>query len=121
VAVLKAINSGSAYKTDPTSFYLLGATILNGEYVPLATEYKATFEGKDKSPEQQAMLDRLTAIQNRVVDAFARAVALATKPDQQAFKTKALEELTGVYKDFHNNSDAGLNELIASVLSKPLP
>ena len=32
-----------------------------------------------------------------------------------------LAQLTSLYKSFHNNSDAGLNDLIATVLSKPLP
>ena len=35
-------------------------------------------------------------------------------------KAKWLAQLTDIYKDFHNNSDAGLNDLIASVLSKPM-
>jgi len=29
--------------------------------------------------------------------------------------------LTALYKNFHNNSDAGLDQLIATVLSKPIP
>jgi len=31
-----------------------------------------------------------------------------------------LSELTDIYKGFHQNSDAGLNDLIASVLFKTL-
>ena len=67
------------------------------------------------------MLERVNAIANRAIDAMARAVALATKPDQKEVKAKWLAQLTDIYKDFHNNSDAGLNDLIASVLSKPMP
>jgi hypothetical protein len=52
---------------------------------------------------------------------MARGVALATKPEYKDSKAKWLAQLTDIYKDFHNNSDAGLNELIATVLSKPLP
>jgi hypothetical protein len=57
----------------------------------------------------------------RAIDAYARAVALTTEPDQQEGKAKVLAQLTTLYKSFHNNSDAGLAELIAGVLSKPLP
>ena len=32
-----------------------------------------------------------------------------------------LAQLTTLHKSFHNNSDSGLNGLIATVLSKPLP
>ena len=57
----------------------------------------------------------------RAIDAYARAVALSTKPEQQEAKNKILAQLTVLYKNFHNNSDAGLSELISTVLSKPLP
>jgi len=32
-----------------------------------------------------------------------------------------LAQLTNLYKGFHDGSDAGLTELIAGVLSKPMP
>jgi hypothetical protein len=44
-----------------------------------------------------------------------------SSPQQQETKNKILAQLTALYNTFHNNSDAGLNELIATVLSKPLP
>jgi hypothetical protein len=37
------------------------------------------------------------------------------------FRSRVLAQLTALYKSLHNNSDANLNELILSVLSKPLP
>ena len=67
------------------------------------------------------MLERANAIANRAIDAMARAVALATKPEQKDLKGKWLSQLTDIYKDFHSGSEAGLNDLIATVLSKPLP
>jgi hypothetical protein len=121
LVLVKALNSSPAYKIDPTTYFLLGTAVYNGEYQQLYTEYKEKYAGKDESPEQKALLERLNHTGDRAVDAMARAVALATKPEQQAFKKKALAQLTDIYKDFHNNSDAGLNELIAAVLSKPLP
>jgi len=120
-AFLRAIKEGGSYKSDPTTYYLLGATIYNTEYEPLAAEYGAKYAGKDETPESKAMLERVNAIANRAIDAMARAVALATKPEQKELKAKVLAQLTDIYKDFHNNSDAGLNELVATVLSKPLP
>jgi len=56
-----------------------------------------------------------------MIDAYARAVALSATPQQHEARTKILEQLTALYKSFHSNSDEGLNELIATVLSKPLP
>jgi hypothetical protein len=120
-ALLRAVKEGGAYKTDPATYFLLGATIYNAEYQPLAAEYSEKYTGKDETPESKAMLERANAIANRAIDAMARAVALASKPEYKDSKAKWFAQLTDIYKDFHNNSDAGLNDLIATVLSKPLP
>jgi deferrochelatase/peroxidase EfeB len=79
------------------------------------------FANKESSAEQRAMMDRLQKLIERALDAYARAVALSTSPKQQESRAKILEQLTALYKNFHNNSDVGLNELIATVLSKPMP
>ena len=120
-AFQRAVKEGGAYKTDPTTYFLLGGTIYNAEYQPLAAEYSEKYAGKDETPESKAMIERANAIANRAIDAMARAVALATKPEQKDLKAKWLAQLTDIYKDFHSGSDAGLNELVATVLSKPLP
>jgi hypothetical protein len=120
-AFTKAAQSGSRYKDDPLTYNLLGITILKGEYAQVAAEYNTKFGNKPPSPEQQAMWDRIAKLGERVIDAYARAVALSTRPEQAEAKAKMLAQLTALYKSFHNNSDAGLSELIANVLSKPLP
>src|SRR5262249_22883449 len=73
------------------------------------------------TPESKAMYERLILVGNRAVDAYARAVALSTKPEQAKSKSQAMAELTDLYKGLHQGSDAGLSDLIATVLSKPMP
>ena len=59
---------------------------------------------------------------DRVIDAYARAVALAgSDPKYKDLKADAMGRLTDWYKFRHNKSDTGLNDMIASILSKPLP
>jgi hypothetical protein len=117
----KAITSSKGYKVDATTYYLLGTAIFNGEYQQLYNEYKEKYAGKPESQEQKDFLERINTVSGRVIDAMARAVALASKPEQQVFKKQVLTQLTDIYKDFHNNNDDGLSDLIASVLTKPLP
>lgn len=119
-ALVRAVKSGNRYKDDPLTYNLLGIAILK-EYAQVSAEYNDKFGGKPGSPEQEGMLQRIVKLGERAVDAYARAVALSTKPEQQEGRGKMLAQLTGLYKNFHNGSDAGLNEFIASVLSKPLP
>ena len=120
-AFLKAVKSDSPYHTDPLAYHRLGIAIYKGELTPLSNEYNEKFGGKQSSPEQTAMLNRFQHLAERAIDAYARAVALNTKPEQQDARGKILAQLTTLYKSFHNNSDEGLNDLIAGVLSKPIP
>ncbi len=59
---------------------------------------------------------------DRMIDAYARAIAAAgSDPANAQNKAQWMTKLTDFYKFRHEGSDAGLNELIASVLSRPLP
>jgi hypothetical protein len=59
---------------------------------------------------------------DKIIDAYARAVALAgSDPAHQSAKTQSMTQLTNFYKFRHENSDAGLTDYIAKVLSTPLP
>ena len=120
-ALTQAAKFASKYKDDPLTYNLLGIAILKGEYAQVAAEYNTKFGNKPPSPEQEAMWARIAKLGERVIDAYARAVALSTHPEQAEGKAKMLTQLTTLYKNFHNGSDAGLNDLVASVLSKPLP
>jgi hypothetical protein len=119
-ALVHAVKSGGSVKDDPLTYNLLGIAILK-EYEKVAADYNTNFGSKPPSPEQQAALQRIVHLGERAIDAYARTIALSTKPEQQEAKAKMLAQLTQLYKSFHNNSDAGLNELIAGVLTKPLP
>jgi hypothetical protein len=119
--LLKAINSSATYKANANTYYLLGTSLFNGEYQQLVKEYEEKYKGKDESPEQKALLERITKTGERLLDAMARAVALSSKPDQKQYRNDVLAQLTDIYKDLHKNSDEGLKELIDSVLAKPMP
>ena len=120
-AFIKSAQSNSSMKTLAATYYYLGNAIRDGEYARLAAEYKAKYEGKEETEESKAALARLDQLTDRIIDAWARAVALSTKPEEQKFKAGLMTQLTAAYKGRHENSDAGLQQLIASVQSRPLP
>lgn len=109
------------YKAEPTIYYYFGRALLKGDYQKLVTEYKQKYDGKPASSEQKTMLESITHVVERIVDTYARAVALSTRPEQQQTKTEVLNQLLPMYKALHNNSEVGLDELISTVLSKPMP
>ena len=120
-AFLKAVQADSPYRSEPIPYHRLGAAILKGEFAQLSAEYNEKYGAKNASSEQKAMFDRINHLVERAIDAYARAVALSTNPQKQDARNKILAQLTALYRSFHNDSDAGLDELIATVLSKPLP
>jgi hypothetical protein len=119
-ALVNAARSEGPYKNSALTYNLLGNALLK-EYAKASAEYNEKFGNKPPSEEQQAALTKLMQLGERSIDAYARAVALSTKPEEQEGRTRMLAQLTNLYKSFHSNSDAGLNELIAGILAKPLP
>jgi hypothetical protein len=94
---------------------------LKGDYQRLVSEFKQKYEGKPESPESRVIFERINQVVARIIDAYARSVALCTTPEQDSTRNQVFPQLTAIYKAAHNNSDAGLTEVIADVLSKPMP
>ena len=109
-------------KKDPWTYYFIAAAYENGPYAKLSADYKTRFEGKDETPESKLALENINQVIDRMIDAYARAVALAGNDAKYtAPKKEWMDGLSTWYKYRHNQSDAGLTELIAAVLNKPLP
>ncbi len=119
---IKAAQFESELRKDPVFYYLIAVGYEGGTYAKLSADYKARFEGKDETPESKLALENINQVVDRMIDAYARAVALAgNNPKHEAAKKEWMETLTSWYKYRHNQSDAGLTEMVASIMSKPLP
>lgn len=119
--LLKAAQLEGKLKKQAITYGYIGDAYQAGPYERLAAAYKE-FEGKDETPASKLALENVNQVVDRIIDAFARAVALAGNDASLAASKKAwLDTLTSWYKYRHNQSDAGLNDLIAGVLAKPLP
>lgn len=118
---LKAAQFDGRIKKQSSTYLAIAKAYEFGPYAALASDYEAKYKGKDETPESKLALENINQIVDRLIDAYARAVALAG-PDatDQANKKLWLESLATWYK-YRNKSDAGMTELIAGILSKPLP
>ncbi len=120
---IKAAQFEGAVKKDPQTYLFLGDAYRAAEYTAPAAEFKtkcATAE-QQATPECKTLTDRLNAVMDRMIDAYARAAALATDPKFAPIKTDAMNALTPLYKYRHGDSDAGLPGYISGVLATPLP
>src|SRR4030095_2647713 len=121
-AFIKSAQYEGKIKKLPSTYAYIAGSYEAGRYAKQSAAYKACCEGKDETPESKLALANINQVIDRMIDAYARAVALAGTDAQYASgKTEWMEGLTTWYKYRHNQSEAGLPEMIASVLSKPLP
>ena len=115
--LLKAARYETDLKKNPQLYLDLAAAYNDGPRAALTKEYTSKVgPNQTETPESKLALANLDQVIDRQIDALARAAALADAANKKAI----MDGLTEIYK-YRNKSDAGLNELVASVLSKPLP
>jgi hypothetical protein len=113
--LLKAVRYESDLKKNPQVYAELAGAYGEGPIAKLSEEYKAKYT--TESPESKLALANINQMIDRQIDALARAAALSS---DAANKKAVMDVLTGLYKD-RNKSEAGLNEMIAGILTKPIP
>lgn len=119
---IKTAQINSDRRNSPSTYYYLALAYQNGAYKRLSDDYRKRFADQPESAESKAVLDGVNKVMDKMIDAYARAVALAQKdPQQAAAMTSWRARLTEFYKFRHEGSDVGLNEFIAGVLATPLP
>jgi tetratricopeptide (TPR) repeat protein len=121
-ALLKAARYESDIKKTPSTYYFLAAAYESGPYKTMSAAYQTNFANKPETPESKAALEKLNVVMDRIIDAYARAIAAAgTDPKTEQSRKEWLGQMTTYYKFRHEGSDAGINEFIAAALQKPLP
>ena len=121
-AMLRLAHSSTSYNKDPNTYYYLARSLNDSQVKKQIDEYNSKCSGATRPVDCDAFNDRIEATIDRVIDAYARAVALGTgKPEHASVTTAAKPRLVDLYKKRHGDSDAGLDKFVSEVLSKPLP
>jgi hypothetical protein len=120
--LIKAAQFETPLKKSPFTYAYIAGAYETGPYAKQSDEYKTMYSGKDETPESKLALANINQIVDRMIDGYARAVALAgSDPAYATQKTLWNDSLTQWYKYRNNNSDAGLSQMVAGILAKPLP
>ena len=120
--LLKAVQFETPLKKSPYTYAYIGGAYETGPYAKQSEEYNIKYKGKDETPESKLALANINQLVDRIIDAYARAVALAGADTKfSTVKAAWTENLTNLYKFRNNNTTEGLDQLIAGILSKPLP
>ena len=121
-SLLKAAQYESEIKRTPSTYYFLAVAYESGPYKTMSAAYQKDFADKPETPASKAALEKLGVVMDRIIDAYARAIAAAgTDPKTEASRKEWMAPLTTYYKFRHAGSDAGLKEFIDAALQKPLP
>jgi hypothetical protein len=115
---LKAAKLESEVKKNP-QLYLDLSNAYAGPHAKMSKEYTDSLNpDKTESAQSKVILENLNRIIDNEIDAMARAAALAPADAKKGIVT----DLTALYK-YRNKAatDANVTELVASVLSKPIP
>src|SRR5574341_633577 len=108
---IKATQVDADRRNSPATYSLLAFAYQNGPYKRLSDDYSKRFANQPESAESKTALENVNKVVDKLIDAYARAVALAG-PQNQAAKAQWMAQLTSFYKFRHSNSDAGLTEYI---------
>jgi tetratricopeptide (TPR) repeat protein len=119
-SLLKASIYESEIRRDPSTYYFLAVAYETGPYQKISRAYQVD---SDPGPAaNKTALEKLNLLVDRIIDAYARAIATSDAGPWTAQKRDEwLETMTEYYKFRHKGSDAGKIEFIANVLRSPLP
>lgn len=121
-SLLKAAQYDSDIKKTPSTYYFLAVAYESGPYKTLSAAYQKEFADKPETPASKAALEKLNAVMDRIIDAYARAIAAAgTDPKTEQSRKEWMAAMSNYYKFRHEGSDVGMTEFINAALQKPLP
>jgi hypothetical protein len=120
--LIKAAQFETPLKKSPYTYAYIAGAYETGPYAKMSADYKRDYLGKDETPDSKLALANINQIVDRMIDGYARAVALAaTDPAFSQPKAVWSESLATWYKYRNNNATTGMDQLVAGILSKPLP
>src|SRR5215216_2861131 len=120
--LLKAAQFETPLKKSAYTYAYIAGAYETGPYAAQSADYKLKYSGKDETPESKLALANINQLVDRMIDAYARAVALAgTDSKFSAVKAGWNDNLTTWYKFRNNDKTDGMDQMIAGILSKPLP
>ena len=121
-ALIRAAQYESEIRRTASTFYFLAVAYESGPYKTMSAAYRAAYADKPETPESKAALEKLNVVMDRIIDAYARAIATAgSNPNTEQSRKEWLAQMTNYYKFRHDGSDVGLTEFIAASTQKPVP
>ena len=115
-AMAAYMRKAAEHKSDDPAVYIILSDIANEEYRTLANQYKIAPAGA----ERDALLKKVEGQLDKVIELYAQTVALTEGNAQyKEAHDQMRQDLEAYYKFRHNNSTAGMQELINKFKAAP--
>lgn len=120
--LIKSAQFETPLKKSAFTYALIAGAYETGAYAKQAEAYKI-YKDKEETPESKLALANIHQIVDRMIDGYARAVALAGSDAKLATQKTAWNDSLKQWFKFRNPTEpeTGVDTLIAGILSKPLP
>ncbi|HJU54867.1 MAG TPA: hypothetical protein VJ715_09855 [Pyrinomonadaceae bacterium] len=125
--LIAAAQAPGVSQKDPYTYSFLAVAYEQSEYTKLRNEYEANCKTEEqlKAAQCTELTTKVNNVVDRMIDALARAIAYsktsANAAELEKARTAWMEQLTALYKYRNNGDTAGIEPLIASITTKPLP
>jgi hypothetical protein len=121
--LIKAAQFETPLKKSAFTYALIAGAYETGPYAKQSADYKLNFSGKDETPESKLALANIHQLVDRMIDGYARAVALAGSDAKLATQKTAWNDSLKQWFKFRNPNEPenGVDAVVAGILSKPLP
>jgi hypothetical protein len=120
--LLKSAQFETPLKKSAFTYALIAGAYETGPYAKQSEAYKV-YTNKEETPESKLALANIHQLVDRMIDGYARAVALAGSDAKIATQKATWNDSLKQWYKFRNPNEpeTGVDALVASILSKPLP
>lgn len=121
--LIKSAQFETPLKKSAVTYALIAGAYETGPYAKQSQDYKDKYSGKDETPESKLALANIHQIVDRMIDGYARAVALAGSDAKLATQKASWNDSLKQWFKFRNPNEpeTGVDAVIAGILAKPLP
>ncbi len=104
---------------DPNNYWLR-ASAYQKQYAKLSEDYRKLPDDQKTGDAGKALLDQINPLIDKMIDDYARVIAVAASPDAKPLRDAARESLDQFWKYRYSNLPGGQEALIAQFRTDPL-
>jgi hypothetical protein len=104
---------------DPNNYWLR-ASAYERKYAKLSEEYRKLTDEQKTGDQGKALLDQINPLIDKMIDDYARTIAVGSNPDAKSLRDAAKEKIDQLWKYRYSNLPGGQDTLVTHFKTDPL-